>query len=324
MQQETTTSTTKKIRKNAAGSKKKNSNAQMKNNQSTNNNHQVNELICNQFNNAGIIFSEPQSMDTLNSNSICDLNSKIDNDKNTSVNDHKQSIGQPVIISSILKSALIGNRTYLTTQPIKQDENIILADTTVIDDNVINNQNIEQQQQADNARIKIKKEEISEFIRQLIQVDDYTNCGRFLRSKTNQALNEMKKPNENRKLIQYVQKDCTTESNLEEENNKDVSKATNKGPVNTRIIEDLNELIQDNENTELNNSNNNNNNSNNELNDEDDEDKDELFSIIVDKKLSLNEKLCSIGDSIVFRLVQWTKRLPFYSKLPVYSITMVI
>jgi hypothetical protein len=53
------------------------------------------------------------------------------------------------------------------------------------------------------------------------------------------------------------------------------------------------------------------------------DDEDEMMSIILDRKLSLNEKLCSIGDSIVNRLVQWTKRLPFYEQLPVHSITTV-
>lgn len=38
---------------------------------------------------------------------------------------------------------------------------------------------------------------------------------------------------------------------------------------------------------------------------------------------SLNDKLCSIGDSIVFKLVQWTKRLPFYAQLPVHVHTQV-
>jgi hypothetical protein len=32
---------------------------------------------------------------------------------------------------------------------------------------------------------------------------------------------------------------------------------------------------------------------------------------------------CSIGDSIVYRLVQWTKRLPFYDELPVHVHTQV-
>lgn len=41
------------------------------------------------------------------------------------------------------------------------------------------------------------------------------------------------------------------------------------------------------------------------------------------ERMNLNEKLCSIGDSIVYKLVQWTKKLPFYDKLPVHSITTV-
>ena len=31
----------------------------------------------------------------------------------------------------------------------------------------------------------------------------------------------------------------------------------------------------------------------------------------------LQQKLCQIGDSIVYKLVQWTRRLPFYQDLPV-------
>ncbi|XP_063231697.1 hormone receptor 4 [Bacillus rossius redtenbacheri] len=38
---------------------------------------------------------------------------------------------------------------------------------------------------------------------------------------------------------------------------------------------------------------------------------------LLDHKSDLSEKLCQIGDSIVYKLVQWTKRLPFYLELPV-------
>merc|ERR1711884_994069 len=31
----------------------------------------------------------------------------------------------------------------------------------------------------------------------------------------------------------------------------------------------------------------------------------------------LSDKLCRIGDRIVFKLVQWTRRLPFYTEIPV-------
>ncbi|XP_071040812.1 hormone receptor 4 [Parasteatoda tepidariorum] len=34
-------------------------------------------------------------------------------------------------------------------------------------------------------------------------------------------------------------------------------------------------------------------------------------------QLELNDKLCHIGDNIVYKLVQWTKGLPFYNELPV-------
>lgn len=42
-----------------------------------------------------------------------------------------------------------------------------------------------------------------------------------------------------------------------------------------------------------------------------------------DDELTLNDKLCSIGDTIVYKLVQWTKKLPFYGLLPVHCHTMV-
>ncbi|KAL1489281.1 hypothetical protein ABEB36_014209 [Hypothenemus hampei] len=38
---------------------------------------------------------------------------------------------------------------------------------------------------------------------------------------------------------------------------------------------------------------------------------------LLDHNTDLSEKLCNIGDSIVYKLVQWTKRLPFYLELPV-------
>ncbi|XP_054157039.1 nuclear hormone receptor family member nhr-91-like [Oppia nitens] len=38
----------------------------------------------------------------------------------------------------------------------------------------------------------------------------------------------------------------------------------------------------------------------------------------------LADRLCSIGDSIVYRLVQWTKRLPFYDQLPVHVHTQLL
>ena len=31
----------------------------------------------------------------------------------------------------------------------------------------------------------------------------------------------------------------------------------------------------------------------------------------------LSDKLCRIGDRIVYKLVQWTRRLPFYDEIPV-------
>lgn len=42
-----------------------------------------------------------------------------------------------------------------------------------------------------------------------------------------------------------------------------------------------------------------------------------------ESKCELSDKLCRIGDDIVFKLVQWTKRLPFYLELPVNVHTQV-
>ncbi|XP_054713582.1 hormone receptor 4-like [Uloborus diversus] len=41
-------------------------------------------------------------------------------------------------------------------------------------------------------------------------------------------------------------------------------------------------------------------------------------------KMGLNDKLCKIGDNIVYKLVQWTKRLPFYHELPVAIHTQLL
>ncbi|XP_054709147.1 hormone receptor 4-like [Uloborus diversus] len=41
-------------------------------------------------------------------------------------------------------------------------------------------------------------------------------------------------------------------------------------------------------------------------------------------KSELSDKLCQIGDAIVFKLVQWTKRLPFYFELPVTKHTQLL
>ncbi|MPC08346.1 Hormone receptor 4 [Portunus trituberculatus] len=38
---------------------------------------------------------------------------------------------------------------------------------------------------------------------------------------------------------------------------------------------------------------------------------------LLDHKSDLSTKLCQLGDSISIKLVQWTKRLPFYQELPV-------
>ncbi|GIX81328.1 hormone receptor 4 [Caerostris extrusa] len=41
-------------------------------------------------------------------------------------------------------------------------------------------------------------------------------------------------------------------------------------------------------------------------------------------KSELSDKLCAIGDTIVYKLVQWTKRLPFYLELPVTVHTQLL
>ncbi|GFY05946.1 hormone receptor 4 [Trichonephila clavipes] len=41
-------------------------------------------------------------------------------------------------------------------------------------------------------------------------------------------------------------------------------------------------------------------------------------------KSELSDKLCQIGDTIVYKLVQWTKRLPFYLELPVTVHTQLL
>lgn len=48
------------------------------------------------------------------------------------------------------------------------------------------------------------------------------------------------------------------------------------------------------------------------------------FDELMDNKSDLSEKLCQIGDSIVYKLVQWTKRLPFYLELPVEVHTLLL
>ncbi|XP_064457010.1 hormone receptor 4-like [Ornithodoros turicata] len=45
---------------------------------------------------------------------------------------------------------------------------------------------------------------------------------------------------------------------------------------------------------------------------------------LLDDRADLSEKLCQIGDSIVFKLVQWTKRLPFYAEIPLAVHTQLL
>ena len=260
------------MRKNAAGSKKKNSSQTNSNNQS----NPVNELICSQLNNAGSVFtSEPSTMDTLNSmnthNSICDSNNCLKAE--TAKLEDKPAGQQPVIMSSILKSALIGERTYPVAQSIRPDESVVLADTTVADEEKAVNVGDSLESSG-----RMQKKEIDELIRQLIQVDDYgrvsdqyTNYGRFINEKSSQesGLNET-----NRKLIQYVRKDRSEEL-------ADHELPDNGQPTMDKAVEDLNELIQEHEaNNEL-------NRASNELNAKEDKE-DEMLGIIVDKQRSLN------------------------------------
>ena len=41
------------------------------------------------------------------------------------------------------------------------------------------------------------------------------------------------------------------------------------------------------------------------------------FSEFLEDKTEIGDKLCNIGDSIVHKLVSWTKKLPFYLEIPV-------
>lgn len=41
------------------------------------------------------------------------------------------------------------------------------------------------------------------------------------------------------------------------------------------------------------------------------------FSEFLEDKTEISDKLCNIGDSIVHKLVSWTKKLPFYLEIPV-------
>lgn len=41
------------------------------------------------------------------------------------------------------------------------------------------------------------------------------------------------------------------------------------------------------------------------------------FSQFLEDKSEISDKLCNIGDSIVHKLVSWTKKLPFYLEIPV-------
>jgi nuclear receptor subfamily 6 group A len=41
------------------------------------------------------------------------------------------------------------------------------------------------------------------------------------------------------------------------------------------------------------------------------------FSEFLEDKTEIGDKLCNIGDSIVHKLVTWTKKLPFYLEIPV-------
>ncbi|ODN02805.1 Hormone receptor 4 [Orchesella cincta] len=45
---------------------------------------------------------------------------------------------------------------------------------------------------------------------------------------------------------------------------------------------------------------------------------------LLEARGDLSDKLCKMGDSIVYRLVQWTKRLPFYAELPVDVHTRIL
>jgi len=91
-----------------------------------------------------------------------------------------------------------------------------------------------------------------------------------------------------------------------------------------KSVEDLLKVEQQNQEDELSNDENKSGMVNGEKrsNNKDKQSIDQPSKVI--KKLSINEKLCTIGDSIVVRLVQWTKKLPFYNEMPTQSVTNLL
>jgi nuclear receptor subfamily 6 group A len=49
-----------------------------------------------------------------------------------------------------------------------------------------------------------------------------------------------------------------------------------------------------------------------------------IAELLNQEKSDLEQKLCQIGDSIVYKLVQWTRRLPFFSQLSVNLTTRLL
>ena len=43
----------------------------------------------------------------------------------------------------------------------------------------------------------------------------------------------------------------------------------------------------------------------------------QYFDLLDQSTAELSDKLCRIGDRIVFKLVHWTRKLPFYTEIPV-------
>jgi hypothetical protein len=49
-----------------------------------------------------------------------------------------------------------------------------------------------------------------------------------------------------------------------------------------------------------------------------------IAELLNQEQSDLEQKLCQIGDSIVYKLVQWTRRLPFFSQLSVNLTTRLL
>ena len=204
--------------------------------------------------------------------------------------------------------------------------------------------------------------EVRQMVKKLIEVDDYKECGSLLQAAVFGAGNETDEPDEpddeedgklallskekkpkSKKLLLKKKKSpmndeddnladqSEQESEGAEEAKEDSEKLNNKRLLNLlskdsgadeanadekkkKSVEDLLKVEQ--QEDELSNDENKSGMVNGEKRSKERSSNESL-------PFKVNKQLCSIGDSIVFRLVQWTKRLPFYNELPVQSVTNV-